>query len=143
MTAPPAPAATPMERVRLDSWLWAARFYKSRSLAKAAVAGGKVHCNGARARPAKPLATGEELTIVRGARSEIVQTVMVTGLADRRRGAKEAAALYAETPASIDRRQAASAERRRQRAGMTPPAAKPDKRDRRRLLQAKAAGTET
>lgn len=135
-----APATAPTERVRLDSWLWAARFYKSRSLAKAAVTGGKVHCNGTRARPAKPLATGEELTIVRGAHSEMVQTVVVTALADRRRGAKEAAALYAETPESINRRQAASAERRRQRAGMTPPPARPDKRDRRRLRQAKAGG---
>lgn len=130
-----APAADATERVRLDCWLWAARFYKTRTLAKAAVTGGKVHCNGVRVKPAKPVASGDELTVTRG---EVVQTVLVTAVSARRRGAKEAATLYAETPSSVARRDAIRAQRRHERAGMTLPARRPDKRERRRLRQVRA-----
>ena len=130
-----APTADAPERVRLDCWLWAARFYKTRTLAKAAVAGGKVHCNGVRVKPAKPVASGDELTVTRG---EVVQTVLVAAVSARRRGAKEAATLYDETSASIARRDAIRTQRRHERAGMTPPARRPDKRERRRLRQVRA-----
>lgn len=119
-----------MDRVRLDKWLWAARFFKTRSAATEAVVGGRVHVNGARAKPAKEVAIGDtvELTVHRDRR-----TVRVTGLADRRGSAAAASALYAETPESIAARERESAERRL----ATPPGAdlgeRPSKRDRRRL----------
>ena len=88
-----------LARVRLDKWLWAARFYKTRSLAKTAVDGGKVHLNGARAKPAKEIVPGDRLTVTRG---EVEQTVTVVNVAERRGGAAIAATLYEETPESVD-----------------------------------------
>ena len=126
-------------RVRLDKWLWAARFYKTRSLAKAAVEGGKVHLNGARAKAAKEVVAGDRLTITRG---DVVQTVVVTGLAERRGSATVAATLYAETAESIDAREAIRAERRMRRAGLSVPKRRPDKRQRQRLRDMKAAPSE-
>jgi ribosome-associated heat shock protein Hsp15 len=83
--------------VRLDKWLWAARFYKTRSLATAAVAGGKVHLNGERAKPAKPVAPGDT---VRVRLPPYEWTVVVRALAERRGSAQVAAGLYEETAAS-------------------------------------------
>ncbi|HXV90828.1 MAG TPA: S4 domain-containing protein [Gemmatimonadales bacterium] len=83
--------------VRLDKWLWAARFFKTRSLATAAVAGGKVHVNGERAKPAKPVAPGDTLRI---RMPPYEWTVVVRGLAERRGPAQIAAGLYEETGAS-------------------------------------------
>ena len=83
--------------VRLDKWLWAARFYKTRSLATAAVAGGKVHVNGERAKPAKPVAPGDTVRIRIPPYEWIV---VVRGLAERRGPAPAAAGLYEETAAS-------------------------------------------
>jgi len=82
--------------VRLDKWLWAARFYKTRSLATAAVAGGKVHVNGDRAKPAKPVAPGDTLRIRIPPYEWIV---VIRGLAERRGSAQVAAGLYEETAA--------------------------------------------
>ena len=76
-------------RVRLDKWLWAARFYKSRSLAKTAIDGGKVHLNDGRVKAAKEVGVGDTLTITRG---DAVQTVVVTAVAERRGSATIAAA---------------------------------------------------
>ena len=129
----PAPAVPPT-RVRLDSYLWAARFFKTRSMAKAAVIGGKVRCNGARAKPAKTIAAGDELTVARG---EVEQTVVVTAVAERRGNAAAAAGLYAETPASVARREASRAERRQRWAALQPPPVRPDKRGRRQLRAVK------
>lgn len=126
--------AEPPARVRLDSYLWAARFYKTRSLAKAAVLAGKVRCNGARAKPAKPIAAGDELAVAGG---DMVRTVVVTATAERRGSAVAAAKLYAETPGSVARREASRAERQRRRTGMQPPPGRPDKRGRRRLRTVK------
>ena len=128
-----APAVAPA-RVRLDSYLWAARFFKTRSLAKAAVVGGKVRCNGAGAKPAKPVGVGDEVTVARG---EVVQTVVITAVAERRGSAAAAATLYLETAASVASREASRAERARRRSGMRPPASRPDKRGRRRLRTVK------
>ena len=122
-------------RVRLDKWLWAARFYKSRSLAKTAVEGGKVHLNDARVKAAKEIRVGDTLAITRG---EAVQTVVVTGIAERRGSATVAATLYAETTESIDARESIRAQRRMERAGLTVPKRRPSKRDRRQLRNMKA-----
>lgn len=97
------------ERVRLDKWLWAARFYKTRALAKAAIEGGKVHCRGERCKPAKEPALGDELLIRTGFDE---RTVIVRALSGVRRGAPEAQQLYEETPDSLQRREQA-AERRK------------------------------
>ena len=121
-------------RVRLDKWLWAARFYKSRSLAKAAIDGGKVHLNDARVKAAKDVGVGDTLTITRG---DAVQTVVVTGIAERRGSATIAATLYHETTESIDARESIRAQRRMERAGLTIPKRRPSKRDRRQLRAVK------
>lgn len=90
-----APAET---KVRIDKWLWAARFFKTRSLASQAVDGGKVHCNGERIKPARAVHVGDELSIRQGA-FEI--KIKVRALSERRGPASEAVLLYEETPESI------------------------------------------
>lgn len=96
-------------KVRLDKWLWAARFFKTRALAKAAVEGGKVHYDGQRSKCSRIVELEVELTIRQGWDEKIVQ---VTGLSEHRRGATEAAKLYQETAASIDRRAEQAAARK-------------------------------
>jgi len=87
-----------LEKVRIDKWLWAARFFKTRNLAKQAIDGGKVHLDGARVKPSKDIEVGMRLSIRQG---WDVKEVDVMALSDKRRGAPEAATLYAETEASI------------------------------------------
>ena len=118
--------------VRLDVWLWAARFFKTRPLAKQAVEGGKVQVQGQGAKPARALRIGEALTIRRG---EDVFAVEVAGLSEVRGPAPAAQALYRETDASRAARLQAAAERRAAANGYRPPQTKPDKRAR-RLIQA-------
>lgn len=89
------------EKTRLDKWLWAARFFKTRTLAAAAVSGGHVHINGSRAKASRVLQLGEELTIRRGIYEYVVT---VRGLSIRRGPAKEAVLLYEETAASQAKR---------------------------------------
>ena len=115
--------------VRLDKWLWAARFFKTRSLAKAAVDGGKVHLRGVRGKSSKKVTVGDELRITRG---EAVQTVVVTGIAERRGNATLAGTLYAETDESVAEREA-KASARRGRGVAVAPSRRPDKRQRRKL----------
>ena len=122
-------------RVRLDKWLWAARFYKTRSLAKTAIDGGKVRLNGARPKAAKEVAAGDTVTVTRG---EVVQQVTVTAVAERRGSATVAAELYDESEESIASREAIRIERRLQRAGMVAGKGRPNKKERRRLMQLKA-----
>ena len=86
------------DKVRLDKWLWAARFYKTRALAKAAIESGKVHCRGERCKPGKEPRIGDEFVIRTGFEE---RTVVVQALSIVRRGAPEAQTLYAETEASI------------------------------------------
>ena len=121
---------------RLDKWLWAARFYKSRGLAKTAIEGGKVHLNGARAKASKTIAVGDELAVTRG---ETVQTVIVAEIAERRGSATAAATLYSETTESIARRERIRAERRMLHSGLKVPKRRPNKHQRRALLALKAA----
>lgn len=92
----------PLDKVRIDKWLWAARFFKTRSLAKAALEGGKVHCRGERCKPARDLRVGDELQIRCG---YDVRAVLVEALSDVRRGAPEAQKLYRETEDSIRQRE--------------------------------------
>lgn len=115
-------------RVRLDKWLWAARFFRTRSLARAAIEGGKVWYEGARPKVSKDVDLGAEIRVRQGFDE---RTVIVTGLSEERGGAPEAALLYRETEASIAAREAESAARRMARAGFQPPAGRPDKRERR------------
>lgn len=116
--------------MRLDKWLWAARFFKTRSLAAAAVDGGKVKLNGTAAKPAKEVKPGDRLLIRAG---EQDWEVFVEGLNEQRRPAPEARLLYRETPASEEARARAAEERR---LAPTPGAdlrGRPSKRDRRQL----------
>lgn len=113
-------------RVRIDKWLWAARFFKTRSLASQAVTGGQVQVNGARCKPARVLLGGEMLRI-RKAGGEY--TVIVRAVAEQRRPAPEAQLLYEETAASILQRQQAKQEGRFLHTEA--PAGRPGKRDRR------------
>lgn len=95
------------DRVRIDKWLWAARFYKTRSLATEAVAGGKVEVNGERAKPAKTVKAGDEIRVRVG---PYEHTLIVRALAERRGPASVAQALYEETDASRDARQRLAAQ---------------------------------
>lgn len=116
--------------VRLDRWLWAARVFKTRGLAQAAISGGHVHVNGQRVKAARTVRPGDRLEISRG--SERLE-IDVVALSARRGPASVARELYLETDASIAARQAAQ-QLRRDLAGNRPPAERPDKRARRRLI---------
>ena len=116
-----------LNRLRLDKWLWAARFYKTRSLAKQAIDGGKVSCEGSRCKPGKEIEVGMEIRLRQGFDEK---TVIVRALSEQRRGAPEAQLLYEETAASIEARLELAAQRK---AGPSfgPPSGKPNKKDRR------------
>ena len=118
------------EDVRLDRWLWAARFFKTRAAAQQAIGGGHVHLNGQRAKAARAVRPGDRLEITRGEERFEVQ---VLALAARRGPASVARGLYEETEASMAARSSAQ-QLRRDTAGSRPPASRPDKRDRRRLI---------
>lgn len=119
------------DRVRIDKWLWAARFFKTRSMAAQAVTGGKVHVNGARIKPARMVQPGEELRIRRG---ELEFIVIIQAVSDKRRPAKEAQLLYAETEASIRQRENTREQKRLEAADkMYGPMKRPDKRERRKI----------
>ena len=118
--------------VRIDLWLWASRFYKTRSLAKQAVVGGKVEVGGQGVKPSRTLKVGDALSIRRG---EEVFEVEVRALSDVRGSAPVAQLLYCESEASIARRAAEREQRRLSATGYRPPLTKPDKRAR-RLIQA-------
>lgn len=120
------------ERHRVDRWLWFARFFKSRSLAAAAIAGGKVHVNGERVKPSREIAPGDRLDVAQG---PDVATVVVRSLPSRRGPAAEAAACFSETDDSRLRREAARLHRRHERELHVAPPARPDKRARRAIRQ--------
>ncbi|MDN6856489.1 S4 domain-containing protein [Pseudomonas sp. CAN2814] len=118
------------DKVRLDKWLWAARFYKTRSLAKEAIDGGKVHCRGERCKPGKEPRVGEEYVIRTGFDE---RTVVVKALSMVRRGAPEAQLLYEETADSVKRREDASALRKAGALGVQTDG-RPTKKQRRQLF---------
>lgn len=122
------------ENCRLDKWLWAARFFKTRAVATDAVNGGKVHLNGHRVKPGKAVVIGDGLSIQRG--DELFELV-VKGISQQRRPAKEAVELYLETHESIQARKALSELKRIAGAGRKYPSRKPDKHDRKRIVRFK------
>jgi ribosome-associated heat shock protein Hsp15 len=119
-----------VERVRIDKWLWAARFFKTRSAATDAVQGGRVHVNGVRAKPAKDVAVADVIEVTVG---QTPWTVVVRGLADKRGSATVAATLYDETLESRAERQRRADDRRFARPVGADLGARPTKRDRRRI----------
>jgi ribosome-associated heat shock protein Hsp15 len=119
-----------VETVRIDKWLWAARFFKSRGAATEAVVGGRVHVNGARVKPAKEVRGGETVEVKVG---EVRWTVVVAGVADKRGPAPVAATLYDETPQSVADRERHAAERRLSRPPGADLGARPTKQARRRI----------
>ena len=118
--------------VRLDLWLWAARFYKTRAVAKHAIETGKVDVGGQRAKPSRSVRIGDALVVARG---EERFEIEVNALSDVRGPASIAQGLYRESDASKLAREQASALRAAERAGFSPPESKPDKRAR-RLIRA-------
>lgn len=117
-------------RVRLDKWLWAARFYKTRALAVEAIAGGKVQVNGDRAKRARPMQVGDQVRVRQGPYEHIV---VVRELSERRGPAAQAAALYAETPESREARERLALQLRSLHAAFVPERGRPTKRDRREI----------
>lgn len=126
------PAGVVGERVRLDKWLWAARFFKTRALAADAVTGGKVHVDGRRVKPAHSMRLGEALRIQRGPEEYMV---VVRGLSSRRGPAQQALLLYDETTESRQRREQLREQRRLQMTDAPQSATRPTKQDRRRIIR--------
>ena len=116
--------------VRLDKWLWAARFFKTRSVASQSIAAGHVKIDGARAKAAHSVRIGEEFSITMG---PFLHVVVVRELSSVRRGAPEARLLYEETAASLAARETQAALLKSNRAAFAPAETKPSKRDRRAL----------
>jgi ribosome-associated heat shock protein Hsp15 len=121
-------------RVRLDKWLWAARFFKTRALAAEAVEGGKVQVNGDRPKRARPLQVGDEVRVRLG---PYEHTISVRALSARRGPASEAAGLYEETPSSRAAREALAIQLKSLHAVFGPDKGRPTKKDRREIERLK------
>lgn len=118
-----------MERLRIDKWLWAARFFKTRSIAKTAIEGGKVHVDGQRVKVSREIGIGDIVVVKQGWDEKEIE---VMTLSDRRGPASEAQQLYAETERSVARR-AKEAEARKAAGAMARPAQRPGKHERKAL----------
>ncbi|MBW1216092.1 ribosome-associated heat shock protein Hsp15 [Pantoea allii] len=129
----------PSEGVRLDKWLWAARFYKTRSIAREMIEGGKVHYNGQRSKPSKLVERDAELTLRQG---NDERTVVIADISEQRRSASEAQLLYRETEASIEKREKVALARKMNALTMPHPDRRPDKKERRDLMKFKLSGDE-
>ncbi|MDP2285905.1 MAG: S4 domain-containing protein [Pseudohongiella sp.] len=121
-------------KVRLDKWLWAARLFKTRALAKEAVEGGKISIDGHKPKPGKEIATGTVLSVRQGWDEK---TLLVIGLSEQRRSAPEAQLLYTESDESREKREALAEQRKFQAAGQFANE-KPDKKERRQRQAMKA-----
>lgn len=119
-----------MERQRVDKWLWAARFYKTRSIAKTAIEGGKVHLNGQRVKVSREISVGERLTVKQGWDEK---EVVVKALSDQRGPAPIAQTLYEETLESVERREREAQARRAAGGATARPTQKPGKHERKAL----------
>ncbi|MDG2048482.1 MAG: S4 domain-containing protein [Halioglobus sp.] len=117
-------------KVRLDKWLWAARFFKTRSLAKAAIEGGKVHLDGRRVKVSKEISAGDILQIRQGSDEKVVR---IKQLSDKRRGAPEAQLLYEETTESLARREKEALARKSAGGVIDRSAHRPTKKQRRQI----------
>lgn len=126
-----------LARIRLDKWLWAARFYRTRTLAKQAIESGRVHYGGSRVKTSKEIAIGDELTIRQGSATAMTEkTVIVEALTAQRGNATAAQVLYSETEESEVRR-AYYAEQRKL-ANLARPDNKPNKKERRDIQRFKS-----
>ena len=125
-----APAKSALERMRIDKWLWAARFYKTRSLASTAISAGHVKLNGSTIKPARELRCGDTLELAIG---DTHWTLLVSGLNEQRRPAPEAQRLYAETSESSERRAAEKESRRLAPAPGSDLRGRPTKKARRQI----------
>ncbi len=123
---------TEKNKIRLDKWLWAARFYKTRNLAKQAIEGGKVYYNGHRVKVSKEVELNAEICVRLGWDEK---TVVVQGLSDQRRGAPEAQQLYTETSASIKLREQQVEIRKQTQQHLIAPPNRPNKKERRQIHQ--------
>lgn len=122
------------QAVRLDKWLWAARFYKTRALAREMIEGGKVHYNGQRSKPGKVVELNAVLTLRQGNDDK---TVLIVGISEQRRPANEASTLYEETQESIEKREKVALARKMNALTMPHPDRRPDKKERRDLMKFK------
>ena len=120
------------DKIRLDKWLCAARLYRTRSLATAAVNGGKVHVNGERVKPSRDVRLGDVISLTRGSDS---MELTVCGISAKRGKAVDAQALYAETAASVAARATRAALRKSRALDNPAPPRRPDKRSRRQIIQ--------
>lgn len=119
-----------IKKVRLDKWLWAARFFKTRSIAKQAIEGGKVHYNGSRVKVSKEVEIGASLKIRQGWDEKVVEVVLIS---DQRRGADIAQTLYAETQESKTQRELNTQMRKQLNQSQIAPERRPDKKNRRMI----------
>jgi ribosome-associated heat shock protein Hsp15 len=119
-----------MEQIRIDKWLWAARFFKTRGLATEAVLGGRVQLNGASVKPSKEVHVDDTVDVRIGFQQ---WTVVVTGIAEKRGPASVAATLYSETPESTEKRERLAQERRLSQPLGADLGPRPTKQDRRRI----------
>ena len=125
-------APTDSDKVRLDKWLWAARFYKTRSLAKDMIDGGKVHYEGHRVKASKEVALGAAIRLRQGVDEK---TIVVRSLNDRRGSATQAATMYEETAESIEQRERAALGRKASGDAVRGTDGRPTKQQRRKILQ--------
>jgi ribosome-associated heat shock protein Hsp15 len=122
------------DRIRVDKWLWAARFYKTRALASEAIAGGKVQVNGERVKRARPLQVGDEIRIRQG---PYEHQIVVRALSGRRGPAAEAARLYEEKPESRAAREQLAVQLKTLHSMFVPERGRPTKKDRREINRLK------
>ena len=127
------------EGVRLDKWLWAARFYKTRAVAREMIEGGKVHYNGQRSKPSKVVELNAQLTLRQG---NDERTVVIKAITEQRRPATEAVVLYEETAESIEKREKVALARKLNALTMPHPDRRPDKKERRDLMRFKYGDSE-
>jgi ribosome-associated heat shock protein Hsp15 len=125
---------TDTSKIRLDKWLWAARFYKTRALAKSAVEGGKVHYDNQRSKPSRIVEIGKTIQLRQGFDEKII---IVIKISDKRLSATLAQALYQETAQSIEKREAMAQARQQMNAHVLAPQRRPDKKQRRSILKVK------
>ncbi|MTC60498.1 ribosome-associated heat shock protein Hsp15 [Providencia rustigianii] len=123
-----------VEPVRLDKWLWVARFYKTRSTAREMIDGGKVHYNGQRTKPGKIVEIGALIKLRQGNDERIIEVLEIS---NQRKGAPEAQLLYCETAESIEQREKMAIARKMNALTMPHPDRRPDKKERRTLLKFK------
>ena len=125
--------------VRLDKWLWAARFYKTRALAREMIEGGKVHYNGQRSKPSKIVELNATLTLRQG---NDERTVIIKAITEHRRPAAEAVEMYEETAESVAKREKMALARKMNALTMPHPDRRPDKKERRDLMKFKYGDSE-